>query len=103
MVWGPDQTTVQHGMGTRLQYSMVWGPDHSTAWYGDQTRLQYSMVWEPDHSTAWYGNQTIVQFGVGVKTMVLCLGEEVSMFRLHTSATAFPLDFAFSSFLLAAS
>ena len=90
-------------MGTRLQYSMVWGPDQTTVQHGMGTRPQYSMVWEPDYSTVWYGNQTTVQFGVGVKTMVFCLGEEVSMFRLHTSATAFPFDFAFSSFLLAAS
>ena len=36
MVWEPDQTTVQHGMGTRPQYSMVWEPDYSTVWCGGQ-------------------------------------------------------------------
>ena len=87
--------------------NIAWNGDQTTmVWNGDQTTVWYGMGARPQYSTAWYGDQTTVLYGMGTNTMVLCLGEEVSMLlatRLHTSATAFPLDFAFSSFLLAAS
>lgn len=51
---------------------MVWNGDQTTVWYGMGARPQYS--------TAWYGDQTTVLYGMGTNTMVLCLGEEVSMF-----------------------
>ena len=41
---------------------------------------KYSMEWGPDHSMVWNGDQTTVWHGMGTNTMVLCLGEEASMF-----------------------